>query len=383
VIDRVDVAVIGAGPAGAAAATALARRGTRVLLVDDAPIRRRWRVGETLAGHAIGPLEALGADSWLEQAQIASTAIASAWGSDDVVVTNAITNPYGGGWHIDRAAFDRMLVDGAEAAGARVWRRTRATALVRDDSGFDLKGDGRGPRRRARAPFIVDATGPARWAARRLGGAVAQNTRRQVGIAAHLVPSAKAEPWSPALLLEACADGWWYSVPVPGGRAVAVFVTDADLLPRGLDVKRAWRRALAAVENTRERLARYRARSFQVHPCGTSRVSAVAGPGWAAIGDAAMVFDPLSSRGIPKALESGLEVASALSASRIAPDLLLQEYAGRCEPQFADYYRTLCRYFTRETRWPDSPFWQRRHEWAAALPSPRRAAPPEEQHAYR
>ena len=284
--EAADIAVVGSGPAGSAAAIALASRGCRVVLVDDVPGRRRWQVGETLAGDAWGSLEALDVEAWLDtRAQLPSVAIASAWGSDEVVVTPAITNPHGGGWHLDRDAFDRMLVDRRrEAAGARVWRRTRATALARDAGGFDLAGSGTGRSRRIRARDLLDATGSARWAARRLGSEMTESPHRQVGLAARLTPSSAAEPWPPALLLEACEGGWWYSVPVPGRHAVAVFVTDGDLLPRGRKPELAWRAALRASTHTRERLGGHRVRAFQVHSCGTSRLSHLVGAGWAAIG---------------------------------------------------------------------------------------------------
>ena len=366
--DIADVAVVGAGPAGAAAAIALARRNCKVVLVDNASEPRGWRAGETLLGDADGFLTALGVADWLEGSkQLESAAIASSWGSPDVAVTYAITNPHGGGWHIDRAAFERMLVDAAEAAGVQVWRATRATALERAGRSFELAGESREVHRRARAAFVVDASGTTRWAARRLGAVSTESPQRQIGLAARLVPSPTAEPWPPALLLEACETGWWYSVPVPDGHVIAVFVTDADLLPRPLKAEAAWRAALADSEHTRKRLDGYSPVAFRMDVCGTSRLSAPVGPGWAAIGDAAMVFDPMSSRGISKALAAGLEVAQALGEPPIGPDLVLAAYAQNCERQFAGYCRTLGSFYASETRWPESPFWQRRHRWTDSL----------------
>ena len=34
--------------------------------------------------------------------------------------------------------------------------------------------------------------------------------------------------------MEAVPDGWWYTSLVPGGRRVFMYLTDADLAPRGI-----------------------------------------------------------------------------------------------------------------------------------------------------
>jgi 2-polyprenyl-6-methoxyphenol hydroxylase-like FAD-dependent oxidoreductase len=58
---RVDVAVIGAGPAGSATTIALRRRGLSVALVE-ARARRSFRIGETVPAAIRQPLVEL--DAW-------------------------------------------------------------------------------------------------------------------------------------------------------------------------------------------------------------------------------------------------------------------------------------------------------------------------------
>jgi menaquinone-9 beta-reductase len=59
---NVDVAIVGAGPAGAAAATLLARAGRSVLLIDKATFPRDKCCGDGLTAGALRRLEALGLD---------------------------------------------------------------------------------------------------------------------------------------------------------------------------------------------------------------------------------------------------------------------------------------------------------------------------------
>ena len=347
-----NVAVIGGGPAGAAAAIAFARLGRRVVLLHDAP-RREWRVGEIIAGDARDALEALGMAAWLEGgAALASDGVASCWGSPNPVVTHALTNPYGGGWHIDRAAFERALLERASALGVSLWR-ARAAKVTRAAGVFHIHGGQ--ARGLARARFVVDATGSRRWVARRLGVAQVTAGYRQVAVAALLTAPREL---SAMLLLEACPDGWWYSAPLPDGRAVAAFVTDVDLLGRGESDRFA--RALAGATFTRKRLERSRICEIGVQPCGPSRLATAAGPGWVAIGDAAMVLDPLSSHGIAKALRAGLTIARAATVADTSPDLVLADYARQCDAEVLAHARILRSFHEKEQRWAAAPFWSRR-----------------------
>jgi flavin-dependent dehydrogenase len=75
---------------------------------------------------------------------------------------------------------------------------------------------------------------------------------------------------------------------------------------------------------------------------------------WVAVGDAASAYDPLSSLGICKALESGIRAADALARHR------LDEYEAWVRSSFEQYVWTRDAYYALETRWPDSPFWRAR-----------------------
>ena len=113
-----DVAVVGAGPAGAATARWLALRGLQVALFERTHFEKH-RIGESLAPGVQQPLRELGVwPEFLALAPLPSWGTSSLWGESEQQSHSHVLNPYGCGWHIDRQAFDRMLTQAATAAGA-------------------------------------------------------------------------------------------------------------------------------------------------------------------------------------------------------------------------------------------------------------------------
>src|SRR5215213_7602312 len=123
---RVDVLIIGGGPSGAAAAITLARAGLKVALVERTAYNT-VRVGETLPPEICAPLVQLGVwERFMSAGHQQTPGIVSCWGSSQPQENDFIFNPYGCGWHIDRAQFDRMLAMAACECGAHLFLSTRA-----------------------------------------------------------------------------------------------------------------------------------------------------------------------------------------------------------------------------------------------------------------
>jgi flavin-dependent dehydrogenase len=211
---------------------------------------------------------------------------------------------------------------------------------------------------------VIDATGRAAVLAAQLG-ARRLVFDRLVGVVglARLRPGENADTRT---LVEADADGWWYSARIPGSRLVICYLTDADLLPRGAGPLRTWWDArLHRCPHTRGRCERGEVEgNLAIVATRSQRLEPAAGPGWCTVGDAAMTFDPLSSQGITKALASGLAAARNIIAGR-AEEVRLAEFADCVREEFEGYLRTRQAIYGREQRWRDSPFWSRRQGHAA------------------
>ncbi len=165
-------------------------------------------------------------------------------------------------------------------------------------------------------------------------------------------------------MVEAVPNGWCYTAGLPGGQRVATCLTDIDIA-RWLRLREpaAWLDFLNSTTQLKELLR-------QTTPCGSLLVRAtesryvtpVTGTGWLAVGDAASIFDPLSSQGIVKSLRSGIFASYALTDwLHNGNDTGLQRYGHYIRQEFDSYADIRAGYYTAEQRWPHSMFWQRRH----------------------
>ena len=131
---RIDVIIVGGGPAGTATALALARAGYSVTVLERSRYEA-FRVGETLPPEVQRPLRELGVwEQFLAQGHLESPGIVSAWGEPELYDNDLIVNPYGLGWHVDRQRFDAMLAHGARAVGAEILEDNRQTTCIWEDS---------------------------------------------------------------------------------------------------------------------------------------------------------------------------------------------------------------------------------------------------------
>ena len=123
---RCEVLIVGAGPAGSAAAITLARAGLDVVLVDQHSFPRDKICGDGLIPDAHNALRKLGVlDAVLAQAQAASHVgcIGPRGGRIDVPGTLSV---------LPRKTLDLILCRAAVAAGARMFAPVRFSAPIED-----------------------------------------------------------------------------------------------------------------------------------------------------------------------------------------------------------------------------------------------------------
>jgi flavin-dependent dehydrogenase len=339
---KVDVAIVGGGPAASAAAIALRRRGLTCAIVERGD-GRGARVGESLAP-AVKPLLAqLGLDLAAD-GHLPCHGHRSTWGSGVPVETCFDSNPYGHGWHLDRRKFDERL---AQLADVPRFTNRRVMDVERAPSGWRLTCHSERSEESpaARDPslplgmtliagFLIDATGRRAAMARRLGARIVRGDT----LLAHVF-FIDRELDDTYTTIEAEENGWWYRAPVPGGKTIAMFVSSMEDRHSCLSFG-----------------TRGQARMPVLHrDASSARLDRVAGERWLAIGDAATALDPLSSHGLGNALFTGIRAAEAIVSGDFAA------YENAVEKMWSVYVSRRRELYAAERRWPSSPFWSRRY----------------------
>lgn len=354
-MSEVDVVIIGAGPAGAVTAINLAPF-QRVRLVERraevAP-----RVGESLVPAARRLFADMGLlESFLREQHEPWYGNRSVWGSSKVEERDFLRDPDGHGWHLDRPRFESWLRALAQERGAELLSPATLDGLQRSDEKWlvRLKTDKNPIEVTAR--FVVDAGGQSAPVVRKLGlrVKVLENL-----VCCYVYGRDHATGARGLTYVEAVRNGWFYTAPIPHGRRILAFHTDADLHDKRLGVIE-WleeARGLASLlANVRfvpeDETFIVSARSAVLDPA--------AGDGWLAVGDAAISFDPLSSQGLFNALFTGLAAAEAVDSHLKGNLLSLTQYQQTAHAIFEAYQRKLAATYAAERRWPDAPFWQRR-----------------------
>lgn len=363
---RHTVAIVGGGVAGCALALALAQRGIEDVAVFEAGTAPRvFRIGETLPPIAGPALRRLGLwDAFADQAHVVSVGSRASWGKPTLGYNDFLFDPHGHGWHLDRAAFDRLLIDRVVARNIPFWRGHHLRQLGKEPmGGYRLDFEtAAGMARRVVAEFLVDATGVAAGAARRLG--VARNPVDSLIFVFATLDLADPMAVTSHSFLEGAEYGWWYAAKLPDAKLLLALATDAErLAERQLRNPEHW---LAALRQTRHISGL--ADQGQPFPitldtavAESAILSRVVGPRWLAVGDAASSYDPLTAQGLCKALADGEAAAEAIAGCLFGDDEApLLAYQEGVFARFTAYLRLRHYLYGQERRWSEAGFWRER-----------------------
>lgn len=366
---RHEVVIAGGGPAGAAAAIVLARAGRDVLLVaggDDTA----FKVGEGLPPNARSLLRDLGVlERTLADGHRASPGTCAFWGNATAHANDFLFQLHGHGLQLDRTRFDAMLRDAAMQAGAEFLPDARVRIVAPVDSTrlhrlalHPVDAQTHVEAESIDADWLIDATGRAASLARALG---ARKVAHDGQIAFHQrLSSARDDDRDGRTWVEAVENGWWYSVLLPSRERLIAFLTDADLCDHRplLDADGLWR-ALADAPHLHALCTAHgyspasQTRGADASGCHLDRA---VGERWLAVGDAALAFDPLSSKGISNAMYTGLRAADALLRHASGDLAAIEAYARHMLDIHRVYREQLRAFHAMEMRWPEAPYWARR-----------------------
>jgi flavin-dependent dehydrogenase len=358
---KTDVAVIGGGPAGTAAALTLLRYTKHEVLVVEGTNYELPRPGETVSAAVVPLLEYLGAWQKIQNEQkLEAYSSEAAWGAPTLATRDFVFTGRGSGWHLDRRAFDAALAAHVSETGGKLLTRTwLRSARYRQDR-WELEVSSENGPMRLSAEQVIDATGRRSSFGQR-AGAKRRVYDDLVGVLGYFETEDGINVVH-SVLVESMPTGWWYSAPLPGGRLVTAFMTDADQLRKDKLVEEGnFLEQLAATSYTQARIGGGRlAAGPHVFPAGMQQLDPCIGTGWVAAGDAAVAFDPLASLGIGHALASGIQGARIADERLRGSDELAMAFPADVERHLNTFRMQQRNVYSAERRWPDEPFWARR-----------------------
>lgn len=343
-----DVLVIGAGPAGSAAAFHLASAGRSVLLVEQHSFPRDKACGDGLTRASLKLLAEMDlSDRLRSHHRVHGIRV----GTD----TSRYQDRYYGadyGVVIPRTELDQLICRQAVKAGASLLEKTLVVGPILENgrvSGAQLRVDG--VEREVLATFVIAADGANSCFARRVGLFSPDPWSRGFAVRGYFTNVVDVEALFKVYVPLIDPDenralgGYGWVFPLPGENAnIGVGFFPTQQRDFGLNLRRVFEHFLVNLRQTDPRLERVRLvgslRGGPL-PCGLNPANC-AGKGVLLVGDAAGLVDPFTGEGINTALESGklaAKVLDAALASSNPKEASLTGYSRLLEERYRERYR--------------------------------------------
>jgi geranylgeranyl reductase family protein len=332
---QTDVLVVGAGPAGSAAAAWAARQGLEVLLTDAADFPRDKTCGDGLTPRAVAELQRLGLEDWLRAHTVNQGLRAHGFGQTLLLPWPGGTLPAWGS-AVARTELDDHIRTTAIKAGATALDGVRAVDVRRaGDRIAAVVFERAGERFEIACNRVVVADGVRSPLGKVLGREWHRDTVYGVAGRSYVASGMSDDPWISSHLELRGEDGeiltgYGWIFPLGTGEVnIGVGTLATAKRPANVAVKPLMRFYADECRDEFELSGGLRMPTSALLPMGGA-VSHVAGPNWALIGDAAACVNPLNGEGIDYGLETGRLVADMLAdESDLAtawPALLREHY---------------------------------------------------------
>ncbi|MEO8234330.1 MAG: FAD-dependent oxidoreductase [Flavobacterium sp.] len=375
-VTEIDIVIIGGGIAGCTAAIALSKNYTVALI--DKELQPVDRIGECLPPAARRILKQLDLLEGLEnevyiankQVQQKNTGTQSYWGSETSTIVDHLRNPDGFGWQLNRKEFELYLRTSAQQRGVHclfgyklheaTYDTNHWTICIKDSDALLEPAT-----ETISAKFVIDASGRQSHFARTLD--IKRESLDKLIATWAIVVNHETITMS---TISSCEQGWWYSAPLPNNKRVIAFQTDSDLIER-TQIKTA--DSFLQLAKGNKQMASILAKNKQpiqfqgTVAANSTRLHQVVGKQWAALGDAALSFDPLSSQGMFNAMASALQLTELLQKHQIIAlsdkkqEAAFQaDYTQQINHIWEYYLKHKTLFYSHERRWCQSEFWRRR-----------------------
>lgn len=329
--EKVDVVVVGGGPAGSTVATVVARRGHRVLLLEQQAFPR-YQIGESLLPSTVhGVCRLLGvADEVAAAGFTVKRGGMFRWGRNpqpwrfSFAMSPRLPEPSSTAYQVERSRFDEILLRNATRCGVEVREGHRVAGVVTD--GGRVRGvrytTADGTAGEVRASYVVDASGNTSRIHRHVGGErVYSDFFRNLAVFGYFAGGRRLPPPDSGNIFCATFDqGWVWYIPLRDDlTSVGTVVSPDNVAAIQRNPRDAWRHLIDRCPEVSAMLAGVPVASEP--PYDTVRVRkdwsywkpGFWAPGMVLVGDAACFVDPAISSGVHLATYGGLLAGRSLN----------------------------------------------------------------------
>jgi len=359
-----DLIVLGGGPGGSTLSTLVAMQGHKVLLLERERFPRH-QLGESLLPatiHGICPL--LGVKEEVERAGFPRKRGGTfRWGATPTPWTFTFgkvpDSPTGYAYQVERARFDKILLDNARRKGVDVREERVVTdSIIEGDRVVGVRyTDPQGGEHVARAPFVADAEGHRGRFFQLCGERVYSKFFQNVALYAYFENGKRLPPPNSGnILCAAFNEGWFWYIPLTDkltsvGAVIAKEHADKLMKDGNERAFNAWTESCPIIKEylasatrvTTGMYGEYRVRKDYSY-CNTRFWR----PGLVLLGDAACFIDPIFSSGVHLATYSAVLAARSIN-TRLRGELdeawVFEEFELRYRREFGNFYQFLAAFY--------------------------------------
>lgn len=327
-MERTEILIAGAGPAGSVAAAFLRQQGRKVVVLEREQFPR-FSIGESLLPQSMAYIEAAGLLQDVVEAGFQfknGAAFVHGERTTEFDFRDKFSPGWGTTYQVQRGVFDQVLANGAARMGADVRYRHEVLSVEPGDVPAVTVRSPDGETFRIEADFILDASGFARLLPRLLQLESPSNFPVRGAIFTHVrdrIPPDTGFDRNKILITThpEHIDVWYWTIPFSNGTCSLGVVAEREFLERyqGSELER-----LQAIVGEDPNLTRLlRDAEWGVLPARqivgySANVASLHGPGYALLGNAGEFLDPVFSSGVTIAFKS----------AQLAADCLARRHAG-------------------------------------------------------